>query len=124
MTTLNQLLSKSRKKRCSFNKAVSLKNNPFQRGVCLKIYSKSPKKPNSANRKVADIRLFNGNQVVASIGGETHNLQEHSLVLVRGGRCADLPGVRQRLVRGVYDLTGLPSRVKSRSKYGSSKQKL
>lgn len=101
MATLNQLLRSPRKKRKKVKTAPALKGNPFQRGVCLKILIKSPKKPNSANRKVARIRLFNGNEVSAAIGGETHNLQEHSLVLVRGGRSADLPGVRYRVVRGV-----------------------
>jgi len=94
MSTLNQLVRESRKKRKVFNKSPALKGNPCQRGVCLKIEVKSPKKPNSANRKTARVSLFNGNIVVAAIGGETHNLQEHSLVLVRGGRSADLPGVR------------------------------
>ena len=101
MSTLNQLVRHSRKKRKILKKAPALKGNPFQRGVCLKVLTQSPKKPNSANRKVARIRLFNGNEVTAAIGGETHNLQEHSLVLVRGGRSADLPGVRYRVVRGV-----------------------
>jgi small subunit ribosomal protein S12 len=116
MSTLNQLIRSPRKKRKASNKSPALKGNPFQRGVCVSIQIKSPKKPNSANRKVARVRLFNGGVVTAAIGGESHNLQEHSLVLVRGGRSADLPGVRYRVVRGVYDLTGLLSRVKGRSK--------
>ena len=116
MSTLNQLVRSSRKKRKAVNKSPALKGNPFQRGVCLKILTKSPKKPNSANRKVAQIRLFNGTTISAAIGGETHNLQEHSLVLVRGGRSADLPGVRYRVVRGVFDTIGLSTRVKARSK--------
>ena len=104
-------------------KSPALNNNPFQRGVCLKVLVKSPKKPNSANRKVARVRLFNGSEVTAAIGGETHNLQEHSLVLVRGGRSSDLPGVRYEIVRGAYDLIGLVGRKKSRSKYGTPKPK-
>ena len=123
MSTLNQLVRASRKKRKPLNKNPALEGNPFQRGVFLKIQTKSPKKPNSANRKVARVRLFNGNEITAAVGGETHNLQEHSLVLVRGGRSADLPGVRYRVVRGVFDLIGLSSRVKGRSKYGASKPK-
>ena len=116
MTTLNQLVRASRKKRTVARKASALIKNPFQRGVCLKIFITSPKKPNSANRKTARIRLFNGFEITAAIGGEHHNLQEHSLVLVRGGRSADLPGVHYRVVHGVYDLAGLVSRKKARSK--------
>ena len=100
MSTLNQLIRQPRKKRKVLKKSPALKSNPFQRGVCLKIQTHSPKKPNSANRKVVRVRLFNGSDITAAVGGETHNLQEHSLVLVRGGRSADLPGVRYRVVRG------------------------
>jgi len=116
MSTLNQLIRTPRKKRKVLKTSPALKGNPFQRGVCLKVFNKSPKKPNSANRKVARVRLFNGNYVSAAIGGETHNIKEHSLVLVRGGRSADLPGVRYRIVRGVFDAIGLSTRQKARSK--------
>jgi len=94
MSTLSQLIRQPRTKRKNLKSTPALQNNPFQRGVCLSVQTRSPKKPNSANRKVVRVRLFNGNDITAAVGGETHNLQEHSLVLVRGGRSADLPGVR------------------------------
>jgi small subunit ribosomal protein S12 len=94
MNTLNQLIRKPREKRKKTIKTPALKGHPFQRGVCIKLETKAPKKPNSANRKVARVRLFNGMDIIAAVGGETHNLQEHAVVLVRGGRSADLPGVR------------------------------
>jgi small subunit ribosomal protein S12 len=96
--------------------------SPQKKGVCLKVYTRTPKKPNSAVRKIARVRLTNGVDVIAYIPGEGHNLQEHSVVLVRGGRVKDLPGVRYHLIRGVYDLQGIPSRKKSRSKYGTKKR--
>jgi len=97
------------------------KNSPFKRGVCVKVTTKTPKKPNSALRKVARVRLSNGNEVWAYIGGEGHNLQEHAVVLVRGGRVPDLPGVRYHIVRGSLDLQGVAGRKSSRSKYGAKK---
>ena len=103
-------------------KSPALKKSPHKKGVCLKVYTKTPKKPNSAIRKVARVRLTNGFDVIAYIPGEGHNLQEHSVVLVRGGRVKDLPGVRYHLIRGVYDLQGLSLRKNSRSKYGAKKQ--
>ena len=96
--------------------------SPQKKGVCLKVYTRTPKKPNSAIRKIARVRLTNGIDVIAYIPGEGHNLQEHSVVLVRGGRVKDLPGVRYHLIRGVYDLQGIVSRKKSRSKYGTKKR--
>jgi len=102
-------------------KSPALKKNPQKKGVCLKVYTRTPKKPNSAIRKVARVRLTNGIDIIAYIPGEGHNLQEHSVVLVRGGRVKDLPGVRYHLIRGVYDLQGILSRKNSRSKYGTKK---
>lgn len=99
-----------------------LGKNPQKKGICLKVYTKTPKKPNSALRKVASVRLTNGFTVIAYVPGEKHNLQEHSVVLVRGGRVKDLPGVRFHIVRGVYDLQGVENRKTSRSKYGTKKQ--
>ena len=104
------------------SKSPALKRSPHKKGVCLKVYTKTPKKPNSAIRKVARVRLTNGLDILAYIPGEGHNLQEHSVVLVRGGRVKDLPGVRYHLIRGVYDLQGLSLRKNSRSKYGAKKQ--
>ncbi|PIY92173.1 MAG: 30S ribosomal protein S12, partial [Candidatus Magasanikbacteria bacterium CG_4_10_14_0_8_um_filter_42_12] len=95
----------------------------FKRGVCTKVYTMTPKKPNSALRKVAKVRLSNGQEVIAYIGGEGHNLQEHSIVLIRGGRVKDLPGVRYHIVRGVYDTQGVDGRKQSRSKYGAKRPK-
>ncbi|PIR75941.1 MAG: 30S ribosomal protein S12, partial [Candidatus Magasanikbacteria bacterium CG10_big_fil_rev_8_21_14_0_10_43_9] len=99
------------------------KGSPFKRGVCTKVYTMTPKKPNSALRKVAKVRLSNGQEVIAYIGGEGHNLQEHSIVLIRGGRVKDLPGVRYHIVRGVYDTQGVDGRKQSRSKYGAKRPK-
>jgi small subunit ribosomal protein S12 len=104
------------------SKSPALKRSPHKKGVCLKVYTKTPKKPNSAIRKIARVRLTNGLDIIAYIPGEGHNLQEHSVVLVRGGRVKDLPGVRYHLIRGVYDLQGLSLRKNSRSKYGAKKQ--
>ena len=104
-------------------KSPALQKSPQKKGVCLKVYTRTPKKPNSAIRKVARVRLTNGFDVIAYIPGEGHNLQEHSVVLVRGGRVKDLPGVRYHLIRGVYDLQGVLSRKISRSKYGTKRNK-
>ena len=104
------------------SKSPALKMSPQKKEVCLKVYTRTPKKPNSAIRKIARVRLTNGIDVIAYIPGEGHNLQEHSVVLVRGGRVKDLPGVRYHLIRGVYDLQGIVSRKKSRSKYGTKKR--
>jgi small subunit ribosomal protein S12 len=134
MPTINQLVRKPRVKVTSKTKSPSLQrvvNNlktrnyekpaPFKRGVCVKVTTKTPKKPNSALRKVARVRLSNGHEVWAYIGGEGHNLQEHAVVLVRGGRVKDLPGVRYHLVRGSFDLQGVQDRKRGRSKYGTKK---
>lgn len=110
-----------RKKKKSLSK---LEKSPQKKGVCLKVYTKTPKKPNSALRKVALVRLSNGYTLIAYIPGEKHNLQEHSVVLVRGGRVKDLPGVRFHLIRGVYDLQGVNNRKTSRSKYGTKKKNI
>jgi len=124
--TVNQLLRGDRggpqaKKKKS--KVAKLDGSPFKRGICLRVYTTAPKKPNSANRKVAKVQLSNGNKVVAYIPGEGHNLQEHSVVLVRGGRTKDLPGVRFKIVRGRYDCSGVKDRLRGRSKYGTKKAK-
>jgi small subunit ribosomal protein S12 len=103
------------------NKSPALKRSPQKKGVCIKVYTRTPKKPNSAIRKIARVRLTNGMDVIAYIPGEGHNLQEHSVVLVRGGRVKDLPGVKYHLIRGIYDLQGISSRKKGRSKYGTKK---
>jgi|TARA_B110000971_G_scaffold215280_1_gene248507 small subunit ribosomal protein S12 len=117
MPTINQLIRKKRKS--SVRKKInSLKNSPQARGVCARVYTTSPKKPNSANRKVARVKLSDGTSVSCSIPGEGHNLQEHSVVLIRGGRAKDLPGVRHKLVRGKFDLQGVKGRKQARSKYG------
>lgn len=134
MPTINQLIRKPRKMPGLKTKSPALlkvvnnlknrsyeKNSPFKRGVCVKVTTKTPKKPNSALRKVARVRLSNGNEVWAYIGGEGHNLQEHAVVLVRGGRVPDLPGVRYHIVRGSLDLQGVAGRKSSRSKYGAKK---
>jgi len=105
------------------SKSPALKGNPQKKGVCLKVYTRTPKKPNSAIRKIARVRLTNGIDIIAYIPGEGHNLQEHSVVLVRGGRVKDLPGVKYHLIRGVYDLQGVSERKKSRSKYGTKRKK-
>lgn len=123
MPTINQLLRKSRKKLTSRSKAPALEGSPQKRGVCTRVYTTTPKKPNSALRKVARVRLTNGYEVTCYIPGEGHNLQEHSIVLVRGGRVKDLPGVRYHIVRGVLDTGGVDGRKKSRSLYGVKKEK-
>ncbi len=123
MPTINQLVRKSRKKQQAKKKNVSLDECPQRRGVCLLVKTVTPKKPNSALRKVARVRLSNGKEVTAYIGGIDHNLQEHSIVLVRGGRVRDLPGVRYHVVRGALDCAGVESRAQGRSKYGAKKPK-
>ena len=123
MPTINQLLRKKRVKPAARNKVPALQKQPLKRGVCVKVYTTTPKKPNSALRKVARVRLTNGNEVNAYIGGEGHNLQEYSVVLVRGGRVKDLPGVRYHIVRGALDTSGVSERTQRRSKYGAKKAK-
>lgn len=118
MPTINQLVRKGRKKRVNKSKAPVLEACPQKRGVCLQVKTQTPKKPNSALRKIARVRLSNGKEVTAYIPGEGHNLQEHSIVLVRGGRVRDLPGVRYKIVRGTLDTMGVDSRKQGRSKYG------
>nr|YP_011017566.1 ribosomal protein S12 [Antithamnionella miharai]WQF69341.1 ribosomal protein S12 [Antithamnionella miharai]WQF69366.1 ribosomal protein S12 [Antithamnionella miharai] len=118
MPTLNQLLKQSRVKIIKKKRSVAIKNCPQKKGICLKVYAVNPKKPNSAERKVAKIQLSNGKIIIGYIPGEKHSLQEHSVVLVRGGRVKDLPGVHYHLVRGVYDLGPVLLRKSSRSKYG------
>ena len=121
MPTLNQLVRKGRQKILKKTKAPALRNCPQKRGVCTRVYTTTPKKPNSALRKVARVRLSNGFEVTAYIPGEGHNLQEHSIVLIRGGRVKDLPGVRYHIIRGVLDSAGVEGRHNSRSKYGAKK---
>ncbi len=121
MPTINQLVRKGRKKLIKKSKSKSLDNCPQKRGVCTRVYTTTPKKPNSALRKVARVRLSNGKEVNAYIPGEGHNLQEHSIVLVEGGRVKDLPGVRYHVVRGTYDTAGVEGRKQSRSRYGAKK---
>jgi small subunit ribosomal protein S12 len=121
--TLNQLVRKGRKVVTKKTKSPALKNNPQKRGVCVRVYTSTPKKPNSALRKVARVRLTNGVEVTAYIPGIGHNLQEHSVVLIRGGRVKDLPGVRYKIIRGALDTAGVDDRKKSRSKYGTKKPK-
>ena len=121
MPTINQLLRKPRKKVQTKSKVPALGNSPQKRGVCTRVYTTTPKKPNSALRKVAKVRLTNGYEVISYIGGEGHNLQEHSVVLIRGGRVKDLPGVRYHIVRGVLDSTGVEGRRRGRSKYGAKR---
>ena len=123
MPTINQLIRKPRQAPAKRNKVPALEQNPQKRGVCTRVYTTTPKKPNSALRKVAKVRLTNGFEVISYIGGEGHNLQEHSVVLVRGGRVKDLPGVRYHIVRGSLDLQGVKDRKQSRSKYGAKKPK-
>jgi small subunit ribosomal protein S12 len=123
MPTINQLVRQSRSPLGRVNKSPALKANPFKRGVCTRVYTTTPKKPNSALRKVAKVRLTNGFEVIAYIPGEGHNLQEHSIVLVRGGRVKDLPGVRYHIVRGTLDASGVAGRNRSRSKYGAKRPK-
>jgi len=121
--TISQLVRKGRKQIVAKNKAPALNACPQKRGVCTRVYTTTPKKPNSALRKVARVRLTNGNEVTAYIPGEGHNLQEHSIVLIRGGRIKDLPGVRYHIIRGALDTSGVEERKKSRSKYGTKKPK-
>ncbi len=123
MPTINQLVRKGREEKLEKSKAPALSNCPQRRGVCLQVMTRTPKKPNSALRKVAKVRLTNGYEVIAYIGGEGHNLQEHSIVLVRGGRVKDLPGVRYHIVRGALDCLGVDGRRQGRSKYGSKRPK-
>jgi len=123
MPTINQLVRKGRSVPKIKSKVPALEGSPAKRGVCTRVYTTTPKKPNSALRKVAKVRLVNGYEVISYIGGEGHNLQEHSVVLIRGGRVKDLPGVRYHIVRGSLDTQGVKDRNKSRSKYGSKKSK-
>jgi len=123
MPTIQQLVRKGRKKLSSKSKSPALTSCPQKRGVCTRVYTTTPKKPNSAMRKVARVRLTNGKEVNAYIPGEGHNLQEHSIVLIRGGRVKDLPGVRYHVIRGTLDSGGVNDRLQRRSKYGSKKPK-
>jgi small subunit ribosomal protein S12 len=123
MPTVNQLVRKGRRQPVYKTKAPALENCPQRKGVCLLVKVTTPKKPNSAQRKVARVRLTNGKEVTTYIGGEGHNLQEHSIVMLRGGRVRDLPGVRYHVVRGVYDCAGVEKRRQSRSKYGNKTPK-
>lgn len=139
MPTTNQLIRKGRKQVKTKSKAPALqfttdtlhrkrtelrRGAPFKRGVCVRVYTTTPKKPNSALRKVARVRLSNGQEVIAYIPGEGHNLQEHSIVMIRGGKIKDLPGVRYTIVRGRYDTTGVDGRMRGRSRYGSKRPKV
>ena len=123
MPTINQLLKNKRVKQKARDKVPALEKSPQKRGVCVKVYTTTPKKPNSALRKVCRVRLTSGYEVTSYIGGEGHNLQEHSLVLIRGGRVKDLPGVRYHTIRGTLDTSGVASRKQRRSKYGAKKGK-
>ncbi len=123
MPTIQQLVRKGRKKKVKKSKSPALQGNPQKRGVCVRVYTTTPKKPNSAMRKVARVRLTNGIEVTAYIPGEGHNLQEHSIVLVRGGRVKDLPGVRYHIIRGALDADGVEGRRQQRSKYGTKRPK-
>lgn len=123
MTTINQLVRKPRKSKRSKTNVPALEKSPQKRGVCTRVYTTTPKKPNSALRKVARARLTNGYEVTAYIGGEGHNLQEHSTILIRGGRVKDLPGVRYHTIRGSLDTQGVEQRRQGRSKYGAKKPK-
>ncbi len=123
MPTINQLIRKPRKRIKKKKKTPALQGNPLRRGVCVRVYTTTPKKPNSALRKVARVRLTNGVEVTAYIPGIGHNLQEHSIVLIRGGRVKDLPGVRYKIVRGTLDTSGVEGRRKARSRYGAKKPK-
>jgi small subunit ribosomal protein S12 len=123
LPTINQLIRKGRKKPVFKSKAPAMDSCPQKRGVCTRVYTSTPKKPNSALRKVARVRLTNGIEVTAYIPGEGHNLQEHSIVLIRGGRVKDLPGVRYHIIRGALDTAGVANRKKGRSKYGAKKVK-
>ena len=123
MPTINQLVRKPRQKVVTKSKVPALESCPQKRGVCTRVYTTTPKQPNSALRKVAKVRLTNGYEVISYIGGEGHNLQEHSVVLLRGGRVKDLPGVRYHMVRGSLDTAGVKDRKQSRSKYGAKRPK-
>jgi len=123
MPTINQLVRQGRQTEITKSKSPALQGGPQRRGVCTRVYTTTPKKPNSALRKVAKVRLTNGFEIISYIGGEGHNLQEHSVVLVRGGRVKDLPGVRYHIVRGSLDLQGVKDRKQSRSKYGAKRPK-
>ena len=123
MPTINQLINHGREAARFKTASPALKSCPQKRGVCVRVYTTTPKKPNSALRKVAKVRLTNGFEIISYIGGEGHNLQEHSVVLVRGGRVKDLPGVRYHIVRGSLDLQGVKDRKQSRSKYGAKRPK-
>ena len=123
MPTINQLVRKGRKKLKSKSKSIDLERCPQKKGVCLQVMTRTPKKPNSALRKVARVRLTNGKEVTAYIPGEGHNLQEHSIVLIRGGRVRDLPGVKYHIIRGRLDTAGVDGRKRGRSKYGTKSPK-
>ena len=123
MPTINQLVRQGREVETIKSKSPAMQNSPQRRGVCTRVYTTTPKKPNSALRKVAKVRLTNGFEIISYIGGEGHNLQEHSVVLIRGGRVRDLPGVRYHVLRGVLDTQGVKDRKKSRSKYGAKRPK-
>ncbi len=123
MATVNQLVRKPRKRKVIKTDVPALKGSPQRRGVCTRVYTTTPKKPNSALRKVCKVRLTSGFEVISYIGGEGHNLQEHSVVLIRGGRVKDLPGVRYHTVRGTLDTSGVDGRKQRRSKYGAKKPK-
>ena len=123
MPTISQIIRKKRTKQTVKSKGPALQKNPQKRGVCVRVYTTTPKKPNSAQRKVARVRLTNGIEVTSYIGGENHNLQEHSVVLIRGGKVKDLPGVRYHVVRGSLDTQGVAKRKQGRSKYGAKKPK-
>ena len=123
MATINQLVRKPRRSKVTKSNSAALKACPQKRGVCTRVYTTTPKKPNSAMRKVAKVRLTNGFEVISYIPGESHNLQEHSVVLIRGGRVKDLPGVRYHILRGVLDTQGVKDRKQRRSKYGAKKPK-
>jgi len=121
MPTINQLVRKPRRKKRQFSKSPVLEKNPFKQGVCLQVRTMTPKKPNSALRKVARVRLTNGMEVTTYIPGEGHNLQEHSVVLIRGGRVKDLPGIRYKVIRAALDTSGVSDRKQGRSKYGAKR---
>ena len=121
MPTISQLVRKGREKVLTKTKSPALQNSPQKRGVCVRVFTQTPKKPNSALRKVARVRLTNGMEVTTYIPGEGHNLQEHSVVLIRGGRVKDLPGIRYKVIRAALDTSGVPDRKQGRSKYGAKK---
>ena len=123
MPTINQLVRQAREPKTSRNKVPAMQECPQKRGVCTRVYTTTPKKPNSALRKVARVRLTNGFEVTSYIPGEGHNLQEHSVVLIRGGRVKDLPGVRYKIIRGSLDTQGVRNRKQARSRYGAKKEK-